>query len=306
MGDGWMKASGSMGIPQAFIIDNTGHIAFIGHPEAIETALNLVLSGSYDLKVAASSVDWEQANMKEEMALTKATRVALSNIEKALDAKDNIEARKLINLAEASCPELRDHPTFTRALRFRSFAVENPVQAKAILEEGLNPNSTTVDYWGRVQALRRQWDEDKQWADLALQYVDRMAAKDPFRVNLLAHMRFQALLRVDRAKALTTLQASAKSSFAIGMALDVAEIDGLESTWYETIVPILVEGTKDDHLVLASGKALAATLYRLRRFKEAVNCQMQVVEYLKKDNHQQNGVIPAEKLLEKYRASIKE
>lgn len=46
MGTPWMKASGQQGIPAAFIVDHTGKIAWIGHPEELETPLNDVLKAA--------------------------------------------------------------------------------------------------------------------------------------------------------------------------------------------------------------------------------------------------------------------
>lgn len=46
MGTPWMKASGQQGIPAAFIVDHTGKIAWIGHPEELETPLNEALKAA--------------------------------------------------------------------------------------------------------------------------------------------------------------------------------------------------------------------------------------------------------------------
>ncbi len=55
MADTWMAAAGQNGIPTAFLIDKTGHIAWIGHPMAMEEkTIDAVLDGNYDLKTAAA------------------------------------------------------------------------------------------------------------------------------------------------------------------------------------------------------------------------------------------------------------
>ena len=49
MATNWMKASGSNGIPTAFIVDKTGHIAWIGHPMSMEKPLDAIVAGKWDL-----------------------------------------------------------------------------------------------------------------------------------------------------------------------------------------------------------------------------------------------------------------
>ncbi|MBK7643044.1 MAG: redoxin domain-containing protein [Planctomycetes bacterium] len=63
MAKNWMIASGSSGIPTAFIVDKTGHIAWIGHPMEMEESLAKVVAGTWDLaayekeKAAADALD---------------------------------------------------------------------------------------------------------------------------------------------------------------------------------------------------------------------------------------------------------
>jgi len=52
MGDTWMRPAQQSGIPAAFIVDATGHIAWIGHPGGIEQPLENVVSGKFDPKTA--------------------------------------------------------------------------------------------------------------------------------------------------------------------------------------------------------------------------------------------------------------
>ncbi len=53
MADTWMKPAGQNGIPAAFIVDGTGHIAWVGHPGSIDEPLAEVISGEFDAKQAA-------------------------------------------------------------------------------------------------------------------------------------------------------------------------------------------------------------------------------------------------------------
>jgi thiol-disulfide isomerase/thioredoxin len=61
----WMEAAGQNGIPTAFIVNQQGRIAWIGHPmEMTEKLWDDVLSGHYD--VAKAAADYEKANADQE------------------------------------------------------------------------------------------------------------------------------------------------------------------------------------------------------------------------------------------------
>jgi thiol-disulfide isomerase/thioredoxin len=62
MADNWMKPAGQSGIPAAFVVDGTGHIAWIGHPTQIDAPIDQVLAGEFDATEAA-------ANAKDQMLM---------------------------------------------------------------------------------------------------------------------------------------------------------------------------------------------------------------------------------------------
>jgi thiol-disulfide isomerase/thioredoxin len=69
MAETWMEAAGQNGIPTAFLIDTTGHIAWIGHPMTLEEkTIEDVLAGTYDLKEAAAAAEKEQAEREKARA----------------------------------------------------------------------------------------------------------------------------------------------------------------------------------------------------------------------------------------------
>jgi len=49
MGKTWVQAAGENSIPQTFIVDGAGRIAWIGHPSEVETPLKQLIAGTYDL-----------------------------------------------------------------------------------------------------------------------------------------------------------------------------------------------------------------------------------------------------------------
>jgi thiol-disulfide isomerase/thioredoxin len=60
----WMEAAGENGIPTAFIIDQKGRVAWIGHPMSLEKPLSQIVAGSYDL--AAAQQERKQAKQREQ------------------------------------------------------------------------------------------------------------------------------------------------------------------------------------------------------------------------------------------------
>ena len=88
----YMEASGSSGIPNAFIVGPTSEIEWIGHPVAMDSVLKKMTSGSWDRDA------YYEAERKKEQLLTK--------IEAAIDAQDIEEAFRLSqNLDELTAPE---------------------------------------------------------------------------------------------------------------------------------------------------------------------------------------------------------
>jgi rubrerythrin len=82
MAETWMEAAGQNGIPAAFVVSKTGHIAWIGHPMSLkEKTLEDVLAGNFDATKAAAEYQkkQEQEEKKNEV---------FQNFRKAAEAKD--------------------------------------------------------------------------------------------------------------------------------------------------------------------------------------------------------------------------
>ena len=61
MSSNWMKAAGRNGIPNIFIVDQEGRIAWIGHPMAgMDEALEQIVAGKWDIKKAADDFNKKQ------------------------------------------------------------------------------------------------------------------------------------------------------------------------------------------------------------------------------------------------------
>ncbi len=74
----WMTAADQNGIPTAFIVNQQGRIAWIGHPmELTEQLLNDILAGHYDVAKAAADYEQRQQNQQKLMELSKKLRTGL-------------------------------------------------------------------------------------------------------------------------------------------------------------------------------------------------------------------------------------
>lgn len=87
MATGWMAASGSDGIPTAFIVDKAGKVAWIGHPMKMEEPLAKIVEGKWDIaaekqRAAEAKVvaEKEEAQQKEIMGKLQAFNSAFKEL----------------------------------------------------------------------------------------------------------------------------------------------------------------------------------------------------------------------------------
>lgn len=113
----WMEAAGQGGIPCAFVVDGTGRIAWIGHPQQeLESVLEKVLAGTFD---AAAFREEQERRMAPLMKLGAAMEEerwddalrAIEQVEQALpDLKDDMGmARFAAYLGKKDYASMRTH-----------------------------------------------------------------------------------------------------------------------------------------------------------------------------------------------------
>jgi thiol-disulfide isomerase/thioredoxin len=99
MAKAWMEAAGQNGIPAAFLVNQQGRIAWIGHPMRLEDAVvQQVLDGKYDLAKAAE--EFKQARESEGKRSTLARQFS-----KQMLAKEWNEAEATLNEIMKLLPE---------------------------------------------------------------------------------------------------------------------------------------------------------------------------------------------------------
>ncbi len=85
----WMKAAEQKGIPTAFIIDKTTHIAWIGRPMDMDKPLEQIEAGKWDIKAARADMDKQQAIEKKMAEVSQKFRSAGNDPAKRLAVLDD-------------------------------------------------------------------------------------------------------------------------------------------------------------------------------------------------------------------------
>lgn len=98
----WMKAAGLNGIPSTFLLKE-GQIIWIGHPIKLDSIMELVIAGNFD--VAAFKKSFEVQNTKSAEWSAKYSQV-FNPIQEAIKAKDYTTAFSLIDKAIVENPNL--------------------------------------------------------------------------------------------------------------------------------------------------------------------------------------------------------
>jgi tetratricopeptide (TPR) repeat protein len=97
----WMIASGQNGIPSTFLLKN-GKIIWIGHPMALDSIMEAVIDGKYDMEAYKQKFEGMTARNEAFMAKFK----ALEPIQKAFQAKEYDKAIAMIDTADATDPDV--------------------------------------------------------------------------------------------------------------------------------------------------------------------------------------------------------
>jgi thiol-disulfide isomerase/thioredoxin len=99
MAANWMRAAGRNGIPSAFIVDQRGYIAWMGHPMQMDEALKGVVAGSWDIKQAAKDHAAAVQREAEQRAQQEVLDKFMDPVAEALQKKDYTAASKLMAAA---------------------------------------------------------------------------------------------------------------------------------------------------------------------------------------------------------------
>lgn len=102
MGNEWMKSAGQGGIPCTFIVKD-GVILWIGHPIELDSIVQVVNSGSYDVAAARKAISDKDRSADSAMA---GFNKVYASYEKAIADKQYSEALKILNAGMATEPNM--------------------------------------------------------------------------------------------------------------------------------------------------------------------------------------------------------
>jgi len=111
----WVAAAGRSGLPQIFIVDRDGRIAWFGHPELMKKPLQGIVAGTWDLRQAAA-----------EVAATQRAEAQFTQYSRAMQAKEFDRAYAIGRELVAS--PLSDGPAFMAEV---AWAIVDPSAAVA-------------------------------------------------------------------------------------------------------------------------------------------------------------------------------
>ena len=114
MADTWMKPAGQNGIPAAFIVDGTGHVAWIGHPASIDEPLASVVKGEFDPTTAVEAA-------KKDMLLMAGYQKFVESLQKGENLED---ARQIANILINDY--IQDEPAGLNAIAWMILTSESP------------------------------------------------------------------------------------------------------------------------------------------------------------------------------------
>lgn len=205
----WMTASEGNGIPTAFIVGKDGTVLWIGHPMAgMDTAIDQILAGTYDLKTAAQK---DQARRDA----AKASREAFAPITEAMKAGDTKAAIAAIDAAIAKNPKLELNLGMTKfnlLLRSDPKAAMNQAMKLADGPGKDNPNLLNSIAWTIVDDKSQIKDADYGVAvKIAERGVSLVKESDPF-YPFIADTLAYALFKNDQLDRAIDIQTKALSA----------------------------------------------------------------------------------------------
>ncbi len=206
----WLEAAGQNGIPCAFIVNQEGKIAWIGHPmDHMDQVLDQVLAGTFDIEKHAAI---QAAAQTKQAELEK----ILAPLVAAIEASDYPKAWELYETAVKDAPELEEA---LWAVKIQILLHTNPAEAarvtRLMFEVHLRDDANGLN----TIAYMIVGDDEIKSADydLALQMAQRAVSltqeKNAYILDTLAFAYFR---KNDKAKAVSVQE----------KAIALAEADG--------------------------------------------------------------------------------
>ena len=202
----WMEASYSNGIPTAFIVNQEGNIAWIGHPMDIEEPLQQIIDKKYDIKTARTTREKE---VNEEIEMNK----LYSKLQAAEALYTQGRKEEALNAIDELSKDDRIS-TDAKALKLNLFATDDVPKAKVLIDslaEGVLSEMIAVSIFSISNAT-----EENGHKELALyaanSLVDKMKIDHPVPLYYASPV---LSMNNDHKKALVALERALKAFDAL-------------------------------------------------------------------------------------------
>ncbi len=187
--DAYMKAFHQNGIPTAFIVDKQGRIAWIGHPMTIDTPLEQVVAGTFDLEASKKEFKKQQ----EEVRLQRDLNKPIGEYMEFAKAGDEEEAKKR---GAEILSKIEEYPNLLNAfswiiltapgLEFRdtALALKGAEKANALTK---GEDFSVLDTYARALWANGKKEEAIQQQEKALELAPEGRAKEAMQKSLDAY-----------------------------------------------------------------------------------------------------------------------
>lgn len=171
----WMDASGSNGIPTAFIVQD-GKIQWIGHPMEIEGPLAKVVAHKWNVQAANNEFTAKQREMEKQMAGAKPLSKLRKAYTEAVKAKNFASAKAAI---DAYAKDPNADPASTVYYRFRLANAQGDMTGAAAIARAAmkaewadNPNMLNTVAWAIADPQSKTPKEQRDF-DLAIDLAEQ-------------------------------------------------------------------------------------------------------------------------------------
>ncbi|ADV14831.1 thiol-disulfide isomerase-like thioredoxin [Mesorhizobium australicum WSM2073] len=155
----WMQASSSPGIPESFLVDGDGRIAFIGHPAELNEVLPKVLNGSWRSSNEARAADIRRIATSQRTARERArTKPIYAKLKPATQTEDWPAALSAVEEGLALMPDyigFRQTQANLLLHKLRDMQSGLPVM-RQLVEDAINKKNEAVSWM--VMALNQLFD----------------------------------------------------------------------------------------------------------------------------------------------------
>jgi thiol-disulfide isomerase/thioredoxin len=196
MAENWMTAASQNGIPTAFIVDQAGEIAWIGHPMmGLDEAVGDVVAKKFDKAAFKAKFSAGQEAQKKEMALAAQRKELLKPMNDALKAGNFTEAIGHLDNVAAKHPEMAKGLAMTKFnILLRSDEAEAMKYASTTSETLLKDDPMMLNQiaWNLVDDASKIKKPDYDVAiKLALRACEITKYEDPMILDTLAYAYFK-------------------------------------------------------------------------------------------------------------------